>query len=148
MVLWMFRSAESLSLLITAVSGFMLAIAVVTSEPTPAHESALSHSSGALDVSTGIPLNAVQDPAAALPGILVETSSGEKLGDVHSVEIGPNGAAQAVIVAMRGLFGLSTVNATMSGDDLVYLRERNSLVSRLTKTEIATKAGVRLKARL
>lgn len=126
----------------------MLTIAVVTSEPTPRHESALAHSSGALDVSTGIPLNAVQDPATVLPGMRVETSNGEKIGEVRSVEITPNGAVQALTVAMRGLFGLATVNATMSGDDLVYLRERNSLVSRLTQTEIATKAGVRIKARL
>jgi len=144
----MFRSAESLSFLITAVSGIMLTVAVLTAKPTPAYESVLAYNPDALDVSTGIPLNAIQDPAIVLPSMLVETSTGEKIGEVRSVEIDRSGAVRAVTVVTRGLFGLSTVSATISGDDVVYLRERNSLVSRLTQTEIATKVGVRLKARL
>ncbi len=126
----------------------MLTVAVLTARPSPAHESVLAYSADALDVSTGVPLNAIQDPAAVLPSMLVETSAGEKIGEVRSVEIDRSGAVRAVTVVTRGLFGLSTVSATISGDDVVYLRERNSLVSRLTQTEIATKAGVRMKARL
>ncbi|MDZ4870121.1 MAG: hypothetical protein SGI91_22585 [Alphaproteobacteria bacterium] len=126
----------------------MLTVAVLTARPSPAHESVLAYSADALDVSTGVPLNAIQDPAAVLPSMLVETSAGEKIGEVRSVEIDSSGAVRAVTVVTRGLFGLSTVSATISGDDVVYLRERNSLVSRLTQTEIATKAGVRKKARL
>jgi hypothetical protein len=143
----MFRSAESVSLLITAVSGMMVVIAVATSAPIPARDASFDYNSDALDVSAGIPLNAIQDPAAVLPSMPVETSKGEQLGEVRSVKLGPKGAVQAVTVATRGLFGLTTVTATLNADDLVYLRERNSLVSRLTQSEIATQADRRVKAR-
>lgn len=123
----------------------MLVIAVATS--APARDARFAYNADALDVSAGIPLNAIQDPAAVLPAMPVKTSKGEQLGEVRSVKLGPDGAVQGVTVATRGLFGLTTVTTTLNPNDLVYLRERNSLVSRLTQTEMATQAGGRVKAR-
>jgi hypothetical protein len=139
-----FRSAESLSLFITAVSAAMLMIAVATSEATPAGD---THTLETVDVSTGVPLKAIQNPAEVLPSMAVETSAGEQLGHVRSVDLGPDGAIESVTVATRGWFGLTTVTATLSADDLVYVRDRNSLASRLTPTEIAARAEKRVKIR-
>jgi hypothetical protein len=143
----MFRSAESVSLLITAVSAMMLTIAVATSATTPARNDLFAYSTDTIDVSAGVPLTAIQEPARALPAMPVETSKGEQLGEVRSVDVGSDGVLRTVTVATRGWFGLTTVTATLNAEDLVYLRERNSLVSRLTQTEIAIQADKRPKAR-
>lgn len=144
----MFRSAESISLLITAVSAVMLAIAIVTADSSPTREPAPAGRAGELDVSEAVPLDVIQNPAAVLPSMPVETSSGDMIGNVRSVEVGPDGRVQTVTFTTRGWFGLVNALATISADDLVYMRGRSSLVSRLTHTEIAARASTRVKARL
>lgn len=139
----MFRPAESISLLITAVSAIMLAIAIVTANSTPAREPL-----PALDVSEALPLGVILNPAALLPSMPIETSDGETIGHVRSVELGADGGVRAVTVITRGWFGLTNTTAKIGADDLVYLRERSSLVSRLTRTEITARAGMPVKARL
>lgn len=138
----MFRSAESLSLFITAVSAAMLTIAVATSEATPMRD---TYSLETVDVSAGVPLKAIQNPADVLPSMAVETSTGEELGKVRSVDLGADGAIESVTVATRGWFGLTTMTATLNADDLVYVRDRNSLASRLTQIEMAARADKRVK---
>jgi hypothetical protein len=140
----MFRSAESLSLFITAVSAAMLTIAVATSEATPMRD---SYAVESVDVSTGVPLQAIQSPADVLPSMVVETSKGELLGRVRSVNVDPDGEVKTVTVVMPGWFGLTAATATLNADDLVYLRDRNSLASRLTQTEIAARSDKPLKTR-
>lgn len=140
----MLRSPESLSLLITTVSASMLLIAVVTSEATPLAGAVFGPQ--ALDVSVGVSLVAVQDAKRVLPSMPVETSKGELLGEVRSVHVGRDGTPKSVTIATRGFFGLSTITATLKAEDLVYLRDRGTLVSRLTQTEIAAQAD-RMKAR-
>jgi hypothetical protein len=140
----MFRSAESLSLFITAVSAAMLTIAVATSEATPMRD---SYAVESVDVSSGVPLQAIQSPADVLPSMVVETSKGELLGRVRSVNVDPDGEVKTVTVVMPGWFGLTAATATLNADDLVYLRDRNSLASRLTQTEIAARSDKPLKTR-
>ena len=131
-------------MLITTVSASMLLIAVATSEATPVPSAVFGPQ--ALDVSTGVSLVTVQDPKRVLPSMDVETSKGEKLGEVLSVHVGRDGTPKSVTIATRGFFGLSTATATLKAEDLVYLRDRGTLVSRLTQTEIAVQAD-RMKVR-
>jgi len=140
----MFRSAESLSLFITAISAAMLTVAVATSEATPSRELPTIET---VDVSAGVPLKAIQNPADVLPSMTVETSQGEQLGRVRSVDLDPDGAVQSVTIATPSWFGLTTATATLNADDLVYLRDRHSLASRLTPTEVAAKSDRRVKLR-
>lgn len=132
----MFRSAESVSLLITAVSATMLAMAVLTTYPAKLEPASARVTE--LDVSTGLSLDRVADPKHTLPTLLVETSRGERIGEVRSVKMG-RGGVEAVTVKTNGLFGIGAVTTTMQADDLVYMRGRNTLVSRLTGAELATK---------
>jgi hypothetical protein len=141
----MLRSAESASLLISAVSATMLTVAVLTTGPLVPESSPIGVQE--LDVSIGLPLDRVANAERVLPTLRVETSKGVKIGEVKAVKIGPQGI-EAVTVKTRGLLGVGGRTATMKADDLVYMPGRNSLVSRLTGTELSNQSQKRKKARL
>jgi hypothetical protein len=141
----MLRSAESVSLLITAVSASMLTLAVFTAQP-------LTFDNGPapiqeLDVASGLPLSRVVNPDRTLATLRVETSKGEKIGEVGAVKMGRDGI-EAVTVKTRAQFGGGSVTTTIRAEDLVYMRGRNTLVSRLTRSELATQGRKPKKARL
>ncbi len=130
------RSDEAVPVLIGAVSAVMLSVAVLTADPTRAAPGGCVASVTEAAVPSGVPLNEVANPSRTLSAATVQTSKGEKIGEVRAVEIGNDGRPTAVKVATNGLFGLGTLTKSINANDLIYVKGPNILVSRLTKAEI------------
>lgn len=130
------RSDEAMPILISGVSAMMLSVAVLSADPVKTEPRSSMASVTEADVSSGVPLNEVPNPSRTLSAATVQTSKGEKIGEVRAVEIGSDGTPRAVKVATNGLLGLGTLTKSISANDLIYVKDRNILVSRLTKAEI------------
>jgi hypothetical protein len=127
--------SNTIPLFATAVCASAVVAALWTAEPArtaPDDIAAVKES----EVSTAVPLDEVAQPERTLARATVQTSKGERIGEVRAVVIGSNGAPTAVNVTTTGLLGLGTLTKSIKADDLVYVRDRKVLVSRLTKAEI------------
>lgn len=136
-----FNSAESASILISTISAGLLAAAVMTTEPVGVALSQLfdlgSANAQALDLAHGTPAAEIADPGA-LKNIRVESSTGDTIGSSTAPTLDAQGKVIAIGVSMGGgLFGVGATVKRMDAADLIYLHERRTLVSRLTKSEIA-----------
>jgi hypothetical protein len=135
-----FTSAESASIVISTISAALLTVAVTTTEPVGVAVSELwqlgSANAQALDLAHGTPAADIADPNI-LKNIRVESSTGDKIGNSTAPTLNAQGKVIAIGVSMGGLFGVGTTVKKMDAADLIYLHGRRTLVSRLTKSEIA-----------
>lgn len=136
-----FQSAESASILISTVSAALLAAAVVTTQPVGLALASLwdvePANARTHDLSHGTPAAELRDPSV-LKNVRVESSTGDKIGDATAPMLDARGKIVSIDVAMGGgLFGVGAVVKKMDAADLIYLHERKTLVSRLTKSEIS-----------
>lgn len=136
-----FNSAESASIMISTFSAALLTVAVMTTTPVGVAVTNLwgveTAIAGALDLSHGKPAAELADPHL-LRNVRVESSTGDKIGVSTTPMLNAQGKVTALGVAMGGgLFGVGAVEKKMDAADLIYLPERRTLVSRLTKSEIA-----------
>jgi hypothetical protein len=90
------------------------------------------------DMSKGLPLDKVGKPTQTLSTAAVETENGYMLGEVKSVEVGSNGDPRTVNVVTGGFLGVGQHVVPIRANDLVYLPDRNLLVTSMTKKEVDT----------
>jgi hypothetical protein len=138
----MFSSAESASLVISTISAGLLTVAVMTTTPVDVALSKLFQADAAnaavFDLAHGVPAAEVANPKV-LHGVRVESSTGDKIGQSTTATVGADGKVAVVGVTMGGgIFGVGSVVKKVDANDLIYLHARRTLVSRLTKSEIAT----------
>jgi hypothetical protein len=126
------RFATALGALTLSAAVFAAGPAATPTKPAQTTLAAVSEA----EVSSGTPLHEVPDPSHALARSVVQTSKGEKIGEVEAVELGRDGKVKSVKVATTGMLGLGTLTKSIGASDLIYVKQRNILVSRLTKREI------------
>jgi hypothetical protein len=78
----------------------------------------------------------VPSPATTFSTAGVKTSSGEALGEVRSVVVGPDGKADAVIVEVGGFLNVGERTVSIEAKRFTYLKDRNILVGALDKSEV------------
>ena len=88
------------------------------------------------EMAAGIGAQDVPSPATTLSTASVKTASGESVGEVRSVVVGPNGKADAVIVEVGGFLNVGEHPVSIDAKKFTYLKDRNILVGSLTKAEI------------
>jgi len=88
------------------------------------------------ELADGLNGEAVPSPATALATAAVKTSSGEALGEVRSVVVGPNGKASAVIVEVGGFLNVGERGVSIEAKRFTYLKDRNILVVAIDKTDV------------
>lgn len=136
-----FNSAESASVVISTFSAALLTVAVMSTTPVSIALDKLTNfntakANDALDLAHGIPVTEIAN-ASLLDRIRVESSTGETIGISTAPAFDTDGKIVAIGITMDGgLFRRDTVKR-MKAADLIYLRDRKTLVSRLTKSEIA-----------
>jgi hypothetical protein len=64
----------------------------------------------------------------------IKNRNREPIGDVRSVEITDDGDARAVRANVGGFLGMNEKVVTIPADNLMYLKDRNLLVTDLSKT--------------
>jgi hypothetical protein len=84
----------------------------------------------------GVALSTVATPKETLANATVETSTGEAVGEVQSIQTGADGKASAIVVEAGGFLGVDEEPVTITADQFVYIPDRNILVTELNKEQI------------
>jgi hypothetical protein len=83
-----------------------------------------------------MPASQVADAKSALGSSSVVDKDGNSVGSVHDVKTNPDGTAQAIRVDVGGFLGVGSKLVELSPARLKYERDRNVLITNLTKDEI------------
>jgi hypothetical protein len=83
-----------------------------------------------------IPAAQVADAKSALGSSSVVDKDGNSVGSVHDVKTNPDGTAAAIRIDVGGFLGVGSRLVELSPAQLKYERDRNVLITNLTKDEI------------
>lgn len=88
------------------------------------------------ELAAGVKADAVASPETTLATAAVKTSSGQALGEVRSVVVGPDGKADAVIVEVGGFLNIGERAVSIEASKFTYLKDRNILVASVAKADV------------
>jgi cytoskeletal protein RodZ len=94
------------------------------------------------ELASGVNGEDVANPEATLSTAAVKTSSGQALGEVRSVVVGPDGKADAVIVEVGGFLNVGERAVSIEANKFTYLKDRNILVASVAKTDVENMPAV------
>jgi hypothetical protein len=138
----------------TAVAGLLAAVdggwAATTANPHPTTaERAAAKTGNEIDkamgpnrpvtekeLNSGISLDAINNPARALATAEIKNRQGQAIGTVSSVDVAPDGKAEAIHVDVGGFLGMGTHRVAIRAGNFVYLKSRDLLVTTMTKDQI------------
>jgi hypothetical protein len=89
------------------------------------------------ELAAGVSATTVDAPASTFSTAAVKTTGGESLGEVQSVDVGPDNEAAAINVEVGGFLGVDEKIVKIDADKFTYLPDRNVLVAEVTKEEVA-----------
>lgn len=88
------------------------------------------------ELAAGTKAEDVASPETTLATAAVKTSSGQALGEVRSVVVGPDGKADAVIVEVGGFLNVGERAVSIDANKFTYLKDRNILVASVAKADV------------
>lgn len=88
------------------------------------------------EMATGLKATDVPNPATSLSTAAIRTPSGESIGEVHSVIVGADGKANAIILDIGGVMNVGERAVSINAAEFTYLKERNLLVVSMAKSDI------------
>lgn len=89
------------------------------------------------EMQKAVSLDRVMNPLHSLDTAEIKSQKGEPIGDVRSVEITDNGMARAVRANVGGFLGMNEKVVTIPAEKLMYLKDRNLLVTDLSKADLS-----------
>ncbi|MES2293844.1 MAG: PRC-barrel domain-containing protein [Pseudomonadota bacterium] len=88
------------------------------------------------ELKSGISLDGIENPARALATAQIKNRQGQAIGTVSSVDVAPNGKAEAIHVDVGGFLGMGTHRVAIRAGNFVYLKSRDLLVTTMSKDQI------------
>ena len=88
------------------------------------------------ELNSSISLDAINNPARALATAEIKNRQGQAIGTVSSVDVAPDGKAEAIHVDVGGFLGMGTHRVAIRASNFVYLKSRDLLVTTMTKDQI------------
>jgi len=88
------------------------------------------------EFSKGVVLGGIKNPAQALATAEIKNKHGQAIATVSSVDVGPDGKARAIHADVGGFLGIGTHRVALKASSFVYLKDRNLLVTTMTKDQI------------
>jgi hypothetical protein len=88
------------------------------------------------ELRNAVTLGNVENPRQTLAASEIKNRAGDPIGQVHKVELGSDGSVQAIDADVGGFLGVGERVVSIAPDHFVYLKDRNLLVTRMTKSEI------------
>jgi hypothetical protein len=88
------------------------------------------------ELKKAVPLTNVENPQLTLAASEIKNRAGEPIGQVHKVELGSDGSVQAIDADVGGFLGVGERVVSIDPGRFVYVKDRNLLVTRMTKSEI------------
>ncbi len=83
-----------------------------------------------------VPLNQVTDAKSTLASASVVDKDGNSVGSVKDIKTDSSGAATVIKVDVGGFLGVGSKVVSLSPSRLTYERDRNILITNMTKDEI------------
>lgn len=97
------------------------------------------------EMKSAVSLSKVEQPTQTLAAAEIKNRRGEAIGQVHKVEVGSDGSVQAIDADVGGFLGVGERVVAISPDHFRYLKDRNLLVTHMTKSEIQNLQPVTIK---
>ncbi len=88
------------------------------------------------EMTQAVSLSTINNPGKALSTAQIKNPAGEAVGTVSSVDVTAKGKAKAINANVGGFLGIADHVVALDASKLVYLKDRNLLVTRLSKDEI------------
>jgi PRC-barrel domain len=88
------------------------------------------------ELKSGVSLDAIGSPARALATAQIKNRQGQAIGTVSSVDVAPDGKAEAIHVDVGGFLGMGTHRVAIRAGNFVYLKSRDLLVTTMSKDQI------------
>lgn len=92
------------------------------------------------EMHAAVPVKAIENPAQSLSTAEIKNCGGESIGTVKSVDVSPDGTARAIRISSGGFLGLGDRVISIDADRFAYLKERNLLITDLSKDQIKAMA--------
>jgi len=83
-----------------------------------------------------VALSAVSNPKATLATAEIKNRKGQALGEVKAVDVATDGKVKAVKADVGGFLGVGEREVSLDARNLVYLKDRNLIVTDMTKPQI------------
>lgn len=96
----------------------------------------------AAELAAAVPLSSIDHPAEELRDAAVKNTAGEALGEVDSVVLNTDGSPQAVNVEVGGFLGVGERVVPLKATQMVYLEQRDILVTTASKAEVESLPAV------
>ena len=90
----------------------------------------------ARELRSGVGLDTINNPAQALATAQIKNKQGQAIGTVSSVDVAPDGKAEAIHVDVGGFLGLGEHRVAIRAGHFIYLKSRDLLVTTMTKNEM------------
>ena len=88
------------------------------------------------ELKSSVSLDAIGNPARALATAQIKNRQGQAIGTVSSVDVAPDGKAEAIHVDVGGFLGMGTHRVAIRAGNFVYLKSRDLLVTTMSKDQI------------
>jgi len=88
------------------------------------------------ELSKAVPLPRIKDPAKTLATAEIKNRKGEALGEVKSVDVNTDGTARDVKADVGGFLGVGEREVSLDAHNLVYVKNRNLIVTDMTRPQI------------
>ena len=88
------------------------------------------------DMSRAMKIGDVPDAAVKLDGAELWTADGEEIGDIDHVIVGQDGQPEQIIAGVGGFLGIGARSIAMGTDSLVYLKDEEAWVTKMTRADI------------
>lgn len=85
----------------------------------------------------------VDKPVATFGTATVETVGGAAVGEVRSVNVGPDNRAVSINVEVGGFLNVGERVVTLDANQFTYLPDRNTLVTKMNKADIEKMPAVK-----
>lgn len=88
------------------------------------------------ELAAGLPAASVPNPATTLATASVQSTTGQKVGEVRSVVVAPSGMASAIVIEVGGFLNVGERAVSMDAGKFTFLKDRNILVVTATREDL------------
>lgn len=88
------------------------------------------------EMAAGLKATDVPNPSTSFSTASIRTPAGEPIGEVHSVLVGSNGKADAIVLDVGGMMNVGEGSISIEAAKFTYLKDRNILVVAMAKSDI------------
>ncbi len=142
------QARASILILVGVMASTGISLAIAAEPPTATDRAAAKagneidkaigpdHPVTEIEMKSGVALSGIKNPAQTLATAEIKNRQGQAIATVSSIDVAPDGTAQAIHADVGGFLGIGTHRVALKAATFLYLKDRNLLVTNLTKEQI------------